>query len=228
MKKKIKCALFLLSISCGKKEEINDTKNENNIQKESYVLNYVEKKKEIENRENVGIILEDNYYDKLLINYMQTQNKKLSYSEAKVILQLVKKISSEERMNPIFALAIMNVESHFNHSTKSSAGAVGIMQLMPINGKRFNVNVYSLEGNIRGGIKHFKNDLKNNRNNITLALAAYNAGQGRVNNNTWQNIKETKEYVVKVRDKIYFFDNFFSQVQVSSNKVQVSSSYLKD
>lgn len=56
-------------------------------------------------------------------------------------------------MNPYLILAVMNTESHFNHSTVSSAGARGLMQLMPFNFREFNVN-NSIEGNIKGGILH--------------------------------------------------------------------------
>ena len=48
-------------------------------------------------------------------------------------------------MNPYLILAVMNTESHFNHSTVSSAGARGLMQLMPFNFREFNVKAgYSL------------------------------------------------------------------------------------
>lgn len=90
----------------------------------------------------------------------------------------------------------MNTESHFNHAIVSHAGAKGLMQLMPFNFREFGVD-NSVSGNIKGGVLHLKRDF-DKTNSIAKALICYNAGCGRLKNNEWRNIKETREYIPKV------------------------------
>ena len=93
----------------------------------------------------------------------------------------------------------MNVESHFKHSTISTAGAKGLMQLMPFNFREFGVD-NSIEGNIKGGIAHLKRDY-NRTGDLTKTLICYNAGCGRLQNDVWKQIKETREYIPKIIQK---------------------------
>ena len=137
-------------------------------------------------------------YEKL-ISYIRTQNNKLSEREIRYILDMVWKYSNEYKINPYLVLAVMNTESHFNHSTVSSAGARGLMQLMPFNFKEFGVN-NSIEGNIKGGILHLKRDYEKT-GSLTKTLICYNAGCGRLKNDQWKEIKETREYIPKVIKK---------------------------
>ena len=134
-----------------------------------------------------------------LVGYIKTQNPKLNENEIRYILNTVWKYSEKYDFNPYIALAVMNVESHFNHSTVSRSGARGLMQLMPFNFKEFGVD-NSIEGNIKGGIAHLKRDL-DNTNSMTKTLVCYNAGCSRLVNNSWRNIKETREYIPKVLKK---------------------------
>ncbi len=102
-------------------------------------------------------------------------------------------------MDPYLVLAVMNTESNFNHSTISSAGAKGLMQLMPFNFREFRVD-NSVSGNIKGGVLHLKRDF-DKTNSIAKTLVCYNAGCGRLKNNEWRNIKETREYIPRVIKK---------------------------
>ena len=140
-------------------------------------------------------------YEKL-ISYIRTQNNKLSEREIRYILDMVWKYSNEYKINPYLVLAVMNTESHFNHSTVSSAGARGLMQLMPFNFREFNVN-NSIEGNIKGGILHLKRDYEST-GSMTKTLVCYNAGCSRLKNDEWKGIKETREYIPKVIKKYNF------------------------
>ena len=80
--------------------------------------------------------------------------------------------------------AIAKAESNFNPKDVSSAGAAGIMQLMPATAKSLGVkNVYDPEQNIMGGAKCIKQKLKEFNGDVRLALAAYNAGSGAVKRN---------------------------------------------
>lgn len=80
--------------------------------------------------------------------------------------------------------AIAKAESNFNPNDVSSAGAIGIMQLMPETAKELGVkDAYDPEQNIMGGAKCISQKLKEFNGNVRLALAAYNAGSGAVKRN---------------------------------------------
>lgn len=77
--------------------------------------------------------------------------------------------------------AIAKAESNFNANDVSSAGAIGVMQLMPATAEGLGVkNPYDPEQNIMGGAKCISQKLKEFNGNVRLALAAYNAGSGAV------------------------------------------------
>ena len=80
--------------------------------------------------------------------------------------------------------AIAKAESDFNPDCVSSAGAMGVMQLMPETAKGLGVDdPYDPEQNIMGGAKCIAMKLKEFNGDVRLALAAYNAGSGAVRRN---------------------------------------------
>lgn len=73
------------------------------------------------------------------------------------------------------------MESNYNADTKSHAGAAGLMQLMPDTANSLGVSdISDAKQNIDGGVRYFKNMLKEHNGDIPIALPAYNAGPGNV------------------------------------------------
>ncbi len=184
--------------SADKSKELNDSPKEDtsNIQSQRNTLFYDDKAvKKVNNASHI----QKNIGSRKLIEYIKTQNSRLNENEIQNILGYVFKYSKEYNFNPYLVLAVMNTESHFNHSTVSSAGARGLMQLMPFNFKEFGVD-NSISGNIKGGVLHLKRDYEKT-GSVSKMLVCYNAGCGRLTNNAWKRIKETREYIPKVIQK---------------------------
>jgi hypothetical protein len=93
----------------------------------------------------------------------------------------VEQIARQHHLSPHLVSALMAVESGFDPGAQSPKGARGLMQLMPLIAQYYRVyNPYDPRQNIAGGV-HFLSDLlKIFDNQLPLALAAYNGGEGLV------------------------------------------------
>jgi len=115
-------------------------------------------------------------------------------------LNIINTACSRFGVDPSLVHAIVKVESDFNPYALSRKGAMGLMQLMPQTADTMNVrNTFSPDENVEGGVKYLRYLLDRYEGNISLALAAYNAGETAVKK--WGTIppfKETQDYVKKI------------------------------
>lgn len=104
------------------------------------------------------------------------------------------------RVSPALALAVISVESAGNTKAVSSAGAEGLMQLMPATADRFGVDdSFKAAENIRGGVAYLDWLLDEFDGDALLALAGYNAGENNVRKHRGvPPFAETRAYVPKV------------------------------
>ncbi len=125
---------------------------------------------------------------------------------------IVRTYARQQRLDPALLAAVIETESKFNATARSSAGAVGLMQLTPTtaegiatrtHGTRFRVSdLTNPDINVRYGTYYLRLLLDKYRGNEQLALAAYNAGEANVDSWLAQNegiqFADTRAYVAKV------------------------------
>ncbi|MBW1642858.1 MAG: lytic transglycosylase domain-containing protein [Deltaproteobacteria bacterium] len=115
--------------------------------------------------------------------------------------------ANRHNVEPALVKAIIMAESGYNSKAISNKGARGLMQLMPATAEMLGVeDYYHPEDNINAGVKYFKQLLNQFDDDVELALAAYNAGSGRVRE--YQGVppyKATHEYIKKVFEYYEFY-----------------------
>lgn len=114
---------------------------------------------------------------------------------------LISKAADKFNLDSALIKAIIKAESNFNHRAVSPVGAQGLMQLMPKTASSLKVDdSFHPEKNIEGGARYLRYLLNIYKGNLSLALAAYNAGEGAVAKYHY-NIppyRETQNYVKRV------------------------------
>jgi soluble lytic murein transglycosylase-like protein len=121
-------------------------------------------------------------------------------------------------------LAVIEIESRFKPDNVSSAGAVGLMQLMPVTARELGLRVpmyknplkpqsnprlderFDPRKNIEAGMKFLSSMINKYNKNYVLALCAYNAGPGRVDKKV-PKIRETEKHVGRVLNRYYEYQN---------------------
>jgi soluble lytic murein transglycosylase-like protein len=121
---------------------------------------------------------------------------------------------AESGITPEMLMAVVEVESSWNHEVCSAAGACGLMQLMPETAVELGVkDVHNPEQNIMGGAKYLAKLMRMFNGDVRKALAAYNAGHYRVSRAISRALsqeddfirylpEETRLYLIKVVNKL--------------------------
>jgi soluble lytic murein transglycosylase-like protein len=121
--------------------------------------------------------------------------------DAKRFDQIIVNAANKYKIDSALIKAVIKAESNFNHQAVSPVGARGLMQLMPATASQLQVeDVFHPEKNIEGGTRYLRYLLNVYRGDLTLALAAYNAGEGAVARyrNQVPPYRETQNYVKRV------------------------------
>ncbi len=114
--------------------------------------------------------------------------------------EMIAKTAYRFDLEPALVHAVVRAESGFNPQAVSSAGARGLMQLMPATAIEVGVrDVFHPQENLDGGVSYLRGLLDRYAGNVHLALAAYNAGPGAVDTHGGvPPYAETKEYLRRV------------------------------
>jgi hypothetical protein len=116
----------------------------------------------------------------------------------------IERVAHENGLSPALIKAVALVESGFDPTAVSPKGAQGLMQLMPGTARDYGVDdpLDPLQ-NLQAGAGHLRHLLDEFDGNLTLALAAYNAGAGAVRRHGGvPDYAETREYVRRVHAKL--------------------------
>ena len=146
-----------------------------------------------------------NWKEKSYSDVKIPSNKELQHKYHALIVQAANKYQLE----PAFIHAVITAESSYQRTAISSAGAKGLMQLMPVTAKRFGVkDPFNAKQSINAGTKYLYKLLSEFKTK-KLALAAYNAGEGTVRkyNRQIPPYPETEKYVAKVMDFYWYYKN---------------------
>ena len=128
-------------------------------------------------------------------------------SRAEELAPQVDAVARRHQIDPLLLHAIAHVESRHNPSAHSPAGALGVMQVMPATGSRFGVTrpeaLHQTGTNLEVSAAYLKTLQQRFGNNLSLVLAAYNAGEGAVERHGRRvpPYAETQSYVRQVLER---------------------------
>ena len=156
----------------------------------------------------LSILDSSSYYNSQLIGFNSENSLNASTGNEYMdkIYEAVNKYSKEYDLDPKLVLAIIKTESNFDSTVVSSAGARGLMQLMPENCEALGVNdSFDVNQNIEAGVKLLREYINMYNGNVEMGLMAYNAGPGTIQRRGVSSVeelykmpKETQNYVPKV------------------------------
>ncbi len=168
----------------------------------------------------------------------ESEKTQISFSDFELKLMypvlfedLINKYAQKYKQSPYLFLSLVREESHFNKNAKSSAGALGLAQIMPPTAnfiEKATVPADKLldkEENIKMGLKYFEYLVEYFKGDESLAILSYNAGPGNINK--WLNnanintddmdtyvenipYMETKNYIKKILSTYWAYLNIYS------------------
>lgn len=111
--------------------------------------------------------------------------------------------AASANISPALLAALVWQESRWNPQALSSKGAIGLAQLMPATARDLGVDPRDPVANLTGGARYLRQLLDGFDGNVEKALAAYNAGAGRVRKaNGIPAIRETQDYVRSIVQRV--------------------------
>jgi soluble lytic murein transglycosylase-like protein len=121
--------------------------------------------------------------------------------DAEAVFDWIDVVADRMSVDRRLAHAIVRAESNYDPYAVSPKGAMGLMQLMPATAAQYGVkakDLFDVEQNLETGMRHFRN-LMSRLGNLSLALAAYNAGEGAVARyGGIPPYRETRDYVRRI------------------------------
>jgi len=146
---------------------------------------------------------------KVLLPIKKTIQNSMSspYSDKKAYDPIITSASQRFAVDADLVRAVIKAESNFDYRAVSPKGALGLMQLMPATAQEMAVtNPFDPEENIHAGVRYLGELLQLLNRDLPMALAAYNAGPGRVfGRNEIPPIEETRNYVKRV---MMYYEDF--------------------
>lgn len=115
----------------------------------------------------------------------------------------IAELSARFDLSPSLLEALVWQESRWNENARSPVGAQGLAQLMPGTARYLGVDPNDPFANLEGGARYLREQLDRFEGDLEKALAAYNAGPGRVERaGGIPNIQETKQYVAAIMGRL--------------------------
>jgi len=148
-----------------------------------------------------------------IYSILKSNRPDMEESEAWKISSTILKESSRYSFDPILILAVIDVESKFQHAAVSPAGARGLMQIMPSTGKALVREIGLASASLSRGFRvellddpllniklgiHYLHALKTYFQNLTVALIAYNLGPTELQNRLDNEIGYSEDYAIGV------------------------------
>ena len=130
----------------------------------------------------------------------QPTNQQQALVDRRSLDEMVSGAGRRHQIDPDFINSVIRAESGFNNRAVSKKGAQGLMQLIPQTASHLGVaNSFDPNSNVEGGTKYLRELLEKYNYDVPKALAAYNAGPGRVDR--YRGVPpyfETQTYVAKI------------------------------
>lgn len=160
------------------------------------------------------------WVENLIQRYVNSENPSMSFDEAGWIAKAILYYSYKYNVDPLIMSALIDTESKFNQNAVSSAGAIGMGQLLPSTASALGVNPYDTLQNIEGACSYMATQLNNFNGDTRLALAAYNAGSDAIKQyESVPPFEETQNYVTQITQKYSQLSGALSTILNGANYI---------